>query len=375
MQDECADDSRTDVLLTPRSGAVSSGCYSAARDVAHDLPMRHLPPEWAPQAAVMLTWPRPEGDFAEHFAAVQDTFVAIAVAIAEFEPVHINCARAAPLRERLQAAGVATERLRLYEIDSDDVWARDHGPITVLDDGRALHLDFRFDGWGGKFSAERDDALTRALAERGAWTAPVSTIDFVLEGGSIEVDGRGALLTTERCLLAPTRNPGLDRDAVEAVLRREFGIDRVLWLQHGDLLGDDTDGHIDTLARFAGPDTIAYQACDDRSDAHHEPLSAMAEELRALRQRDGTPYRLVPLPLPAPIHDRDGRRLPAGYANFLVVNGGVLVPTYGDLADATALARIGACFPDRRVCGVDCRELIRQSGSLHCVTMQIPRLP
>jgi agmatine/peptidylarginine deiminase len=335
-----------------------------------------LPPEWAPQAAVMLTWPRQDGDFARHFAAVERNFIAIAVAIGRFQNLHVNVAEGADaLQARLIAAGVPRERLIVHEVPNDDVWARDHGPITVVRDGRLVHLDFTFNGWGNKFSAERDNALTRKLDQYGAWSAPVETIDFVLEGGALEVDGHGTLLTTERCLLAPTRNPHLSKVQIEDLLKAQLGLDRVLWLSHGDLIGDDTDGHIDTIARYCDPSTIVYQGCDDRSDAHFDDLAAMADELRALRDWQGQPYRLVALPLPTAIHDPDdGRRLPAGYANFLILNGAVLVPVYGQPLDAVALDLIRPVFPDREVIGIDCNALIQQYGGLHCVTMQIPAL-
>jgi len=335
-----------------------------------------LPPEWAPQAAVMLTWPRQDGDFARHFAAVERNFIAIAVAIGRFQNLHVNVAEGADaLQARLIAAGVPRERLIVHEVPNDDVWARDHGPITVVRDGRLVHLDFTFNGWGNKFSAERDNALTRKLDQYGAWSAPVDTIDFVLEGGALEVDGHGTLLTTERCLLAPTRNPHLSKVQIEDLLKAQLGLDRVLWLSHGDLIGDDTDGHIDTIARYCDPSTIVYQGCDDRSDAHFDDLAAMADELRALRDWQGQPYRLVALPLPTAIHDPDdGRRLPAGYANFLILNGAVLVPVYGQPLDAVALDLIRPVFPDREVIGIDCNALIQQYGGLHCVTMQIPAL-
>jgi agmatine/peptidylarginine deiminase len=336
-----------------------------------------LPAEWAPQSAVLLTWPREDGDFAQWFDAVERNFVAIAVAIARFEPVIIGRAREPEkLRRRLVAAGAREDRVRVVPVPSNDVWARDHGPITVFRDRRPVHLDFIFNGWGGKFAADQDNLITRRLGERGVWSAPVETLEFVLEGGAIESDGAGTLLTTERCLLAPTRNPGLARAQIEEKLKGWFGLSRVLWLKRGDLIGDDTDGHIDTIARFCDPHTIAYQACDDRSDAHYEELQAMAAELAALRTPFGKPYELVPLPLPRAIHDDSGRRLPAGYPNFLILNGAVLVPTYGDAAnDAEALARLATHFSGREVIGIDCRALIHQYGSLHCVTMQIPKAP
>jgi agmatine/peptidylarginine deiminase len=187
------------------------------------------------------------------------------------------------------------------------------------------------------------------------------------------VDGRGTLLTTTSCLLAPTRNPGLSRDAIESALREHLGVTNVLWLEHGALEGDDTDGHIDTLARFTDPHTIAYQACDDREDPHHDDLAAMARELAEVRDVEGKRYRLEALPWPRAARDpATGRRLPASYANFLIVNGAVLVPAYGGPADEAARLVLGRCFPDRDVVPVDCRPLIRGFGSLHCVTMQIP---
>ena len=332
-----------------------------------------LPAEWAPQSAIQLTWPRPDGDFADRFEAVERNFITLAATISRFQDVIIAYGfDAAELQHRLVEAGAVAERLRIFAAEADDVWARDHGPITVFRDGRPVHLDFVFNGWGNKFDATLDNQVTRQLQEAGAWTAPVESLDFVLEGGGIESDGLGTLLTTERCLLAPTRNPAFDKAQIETRLKQWFGLERVLWLTHGDLIGDDTDGHIDTIARFCDADTIAYQACDDSADAHYADLKAMEAELRSLRTAEGRPYKLVPLPLPPAIHDEEGQRLPAGYPNFLILNGAVLVPTYGVPTDAEALARLRPCFPDRDVIGVDCRTLIHQYGSLHCVTMQIP---
>ena len=336
----------------------------------------YLPPEWAPQSAIQLTWPRPDGDFGPWITQVRDNFVRLAVVISRLQTVLIGTAEPLEaLRADLLAAGATAANLKLYRVRSNDVWARDHGPITVVEDGALKHLDFGFNGWGGKFDAALDNTLTAQLAQAGAFTAPVETVDFVLEGGGIDVDGCGTLLTTERCLLAPTRNPHLNRAQIESVLKARLGVKRVLWLSAGDLIGDDTDGHVDTIARFCNPSTIAYQACADTADAHYEDLKALEAELQALRQPNGQPYTLVALPLPPAIFDEDGKRLPAGYPNFLILNGAVLVPLYGDATtDAEALALLKPHFAGREVIGVDCRALINQYGSLHCVTMQIPAL-
>jgi agmatine/peptidylarginine deiminase len=334
-----------------------------------------LPAEWAPQSAVQLTWPRADGDFARHFDAVERNFIAIAVAISRHEDVIIGYGLdPSALKKKLTDAGADAARLRIHRVASNDVWARDHGPVTVFRDGAPVHLDFIFNGWGNKFDATLDTQITRRLAAQHVWPGTVETLEFVLEGGGIESDGLGTLLTTERCLLAPTRNPQFDKAQIEQRLKDWFGLDRVLWLKHGDLIGDDTDGHIDTIARFCDAGTIAYQACDDRDDVHYADLKALEQELRALRQTNGQPYTLVALPLPAAIHDEDGKRLPAGYPNFLILNGAVLVPVYGDTRhDTMALERLRPCFPGRDVIGIDCRALIQQYGSLHCVTMQIPK--
>jgi len=338
--------------------------------------VRHLPPEWAAQSGVMLTWPHPYGDWAPMLGQVEPVFVQLALAISRREAVLISCHDAAHrdhVAARLREAGVEPRRVRLLVVPSNDTWARDHGPITVLQDQQPLLLDFRFDGWGGKYPAELDDRICTRLKTLGAFgDRPMQEIDLVLEGGAIETDGEGTLLTTESCLLHGHRNPGLGRADVEALLKRHLGVRRILWLRHGQLAGDDTDGHIDTLARFCDPATIAYSCCDDSADEHFDPLQRMQAELQALRRGDGAAYQLVPLPIPAPVHDDNGQRLPATYANFLIINGAVLLPTYGDPADRVAVQRLGDCFPGREVVAVNCSPLIRQYGSLHCVTMQLP---
>jgi agmatine deiminase len=335
-----------------------------------------LPPEWAPQSGVMLTWPHRHGDWASRLPQVEPVFVAIARHVARREKALIVCydnTHREHITNLLVADGVDMGRVVLRVAASNDTWARDHGPITVSCREEPLLLDFGFNGWGGKYGYDLDDRITRRLYDAETFgDVPLQSVSMVLEGGSIEVDGSGTLLTTERCLLAPTRNPKLSRTQVESRLGELLGVKRILWLQHGHLSGDDTDSHIDTLARFCDARTIAYVACDDPNDEHYADLKAMEAELKSFVAADGRPYRLVPLPWPRAIHDEDGRRLPATYANFLIINGAVLAPTYRDPADRAALDALKTCFPDREIVGIDCLPLVYQYGSLHCVTMQLP---
>lgn len=340
---------------------------------------RTLPAEWAPQSAVMLTWPHPGTDWASRLDEVDPVFDAIARAVLRHEHLVISCEhvfRAQALGDDLnryaQEHGLPG-RVISVPAPANDTWARDHGPITVITpDGPEL-LDFRFNAWGGKFPWEKDDALNRHLANAGAFgKTPLRPVDLVLEGGSIESDGQGTVLATSECLLTPTRNPDLDRAGIEAALSELLGAKRVLWLNHGYLAGDDTDSHIDTLARFCAPDHLCYVRCTDSNDEHYQALAAMEEELREFRQANGEPYRLTALPWPDAIHDEDGERLPATYANFLIINGAVLVPVYDVPQDADALTVFREIFADREIVPVPCRPLIAQHGSLHCVTMQIP---
>ncbi|HET6545319.1 MAG TPA: agmatine deiminase family protein [Rhodanobacteraceae bacterium] len=332
-----------------------------------------LPAEWQPQAAIAVAWPHENTDWAARLAEVETSHVALVGAIARFEPVLV-CVASPGVRHRaarlLEAAGVDAARLRFVEIPYDDTWLRDSGPVTLTDGRRFRVCDFRFTGWGGKFESGRDDRLVSELvAHRVFRDAEYSRIDWALEGGAIESDGAGTLLTTWRCL--HQRHPDASRATLTRELERHLGAKRVLWLEHGALEGDDTDAHIDTLARFAPNDSIVFQACDDRSDSHYAELALMRDELAALQTGDGRRYRLHPLPWPQPIVDQ-GRRLAASYANYLVVNGGVLVPAYGDPADAQARLVVATAHPGRDVVGIPCRPLIWQNGSLHCLTMQLP---
>lgn len=334
-----------------------------------------LLPEWAPQCGVLLTWPAAHTDWLDILADAESSYVEIAYAIALREICVVLCVdetHREHILSRLRMRSVREESLRFVFASYDDTWVRDYGPITVAGNDGLLLRDFGFNGWGQKFSAIRDNAVSASLAAQGLFKPPLTNINMFLEGGSIETDGYGSLLTTSACLLSPFRNPHLDRAATERELKATLGIERVLWLEHGHLAGDDTDSHIDTLARFCDEKTICYVACDDRNDEHYDDLAAMESELRALRDADGNPYQLVPLPWPSAKYADDGHRLPASYANFLIINDAVLVPTYRDNADASVLATLTGCFPGRQVIGIDCLPLIHQHGSLHCVTMQLP---
>ncbi|HOX72653.1 MAG TPA: agmatine deiminase family protein [Dokdonella sp.] len=335
---------------------------------------RRLPAEWEPQAAIVVAWPHAGTDWADRLESVESTYAALVAGITRHQAAVILVADEAirqRARKRLEQHTIPADRVRFIELAYDDTWLRDSGPITLTDGKQFVVNDFRFTGWGGKFEASRDDLLVEGLVERGVFSthARHHRIDFALEGGAIDSDGRGTILTTWRCL--HLRHPGLTRERIGATLRDKLAAVRVLWLDHGFLEGDDTDAHIDTLARFAPNDTILFQSCPDRDDAHHDELERMHAELANLRTVDGKLYTLHALPWAQPIVD-NGRRLAASYANYLVINGAVLVPAYGDPADASAARIIGAAHPGREVVQIPCRPLIWQNGSLHCLTMQLP---
>ena len=324
----------------------------------------------------MLTWPHPDTDWAEQLADTEAVFTRIAVEIAKRQSVLVVCnspADVRSVRQRLVDAGAPSRQLHFAIAGSNDSWARDHGPLTLVDDqGRMRLLDFRFNGWGGKFPAGHDDQISSVLNDQRVFDgAEFVSLDWVLEGGAIESDGRGGLLATAHSVLGDGRNPGVSRSDLESMLRTSLKIERLLWLEHGVLSGDDTDGHIDTLVRFSDPDTLLYiTAAPD--DPDYPELEAMRDELERLRTPGGEPYRLIPLPDAGGTCDTDGRRLPASYANFLIINGAVLVPTYRHANDGLALRIIADAFPDRAVVDIDCLPIVRQNGSLHCLTMQFP---
>ena len=336
----------------------------------------HTPAEWSEQYGILLTWPHDQSDWASALNEVEPVYVDLSRHISRYENV-VVCCRDRPhhdhITELLGRASVKMEKISFYIVPTNDTWTRDYGPLTTVQGDNCALMDFTFNGWGNKFDAGLDNQVTRRLHALGVFkTTPVTAIDMVLEGGSIDFDGEGTLLTTSRCLLTPTRNPDLGRQQIETRLKKLFGINRILWLEHGMLMGDDTDSHVDVLARFCDIKTIAYTCCDDRTQGHYNELRLMEGELASFTTVDNESYRLVPLPVPGPKYDEDGMQLPASYANFLIINKAVLVPTYDDPMDAVALERLGGCFPDREIIGINCLPLISQHGSLHCVTMQLP---
>lgn len=306
-----------------------------------------------------MIFPHEKTDWAEYLEEARSNFVAIVEAIRKYEKVLLVCADVKEA-QRYFANG---NNIEFVEYETDDTWARDISAISVEEDGEVVLYDFRFNAWGGKFEYAKDDALTRSIASH--YPSRVRSIDFILEGGGIETNGKGVLLTTDACMLNPNRN-ALDEQTTTRKLKEFFALDSVLYLRHGYLAGDDTDSHIDTLARFVDERTIMYVKCDDETDEHYEELAKMEAELQAIAK--AYDFRLIALPFCDPIH-YDGERLPATYANFLLINGAVLVPVYGVRQDDAALQVFREFFADRDVIAVDCSVLIRQHGSLHCVTM------
>ena len=332
-----------------------------------------LPAEWEPQAAILLAWPHAESDWLPMLAEITAVYIELTRTILNYQSVLIATPEPESVAEHLTQAGIDLNAVRIAHVPTNDTWARDFGPITILRDGKPTLLDFGFNGWGLKFSADKDNQATKRLHSAGCFdSSPLETVGLILEGGSIESDGAGTLLTTSECLLNANRNPHLSKRQVEQMLHHFLGAMQVLWLDHGFLAGDDTDSHIDTLARLCPDDTIAYIRCDDPEDEHYVALQKMEQQLQQFRTQHGKTFRLIPLPCPQACYDEDNQRLPATYANYLVINGAVLVPTYNDPADDAAKRALKKAYPQRDIIGIDCRPIIRQHGSLHCITMQIP---
>ena len=336
-----------------------------------------LPAEWEAQAGIWLTWPHEGTDWADTLEDITNTYVRLAYEIARRETLLVvhPYAEEVEVMLRLRLPKQVVDNIEFFSAPTDDTWTRDHGILSVRNTGGWELVDCAFNGWGGKFPAEKDNVLSRSLYDAGLLKGHyLNALDFVLEGGSIESDGAGTILTTEQCLCTATRGEGRTRAYIENKFHELFGTEHVLWLTHGHLIGDDTDGHIDTLARFCPGGLIAYVRCTDSTDEHYEELAQMEQELLHLCDAKGNPYNLVPLPMAPACYDESGERLPATYANFLILNTAVIYPTYGDtVLDDHAHRALATAFPKYDLVGIDARSLIRQHGSIHCAAMQLPR--
>ena len=338
-----------------------------------------LPAEWYIQSCVQLTWPHEDTDWRDYLDDITETFVQIAKAVAHYEPLVIAAKYPERVREVLAESLNDDEmaRVSIYECDNNDTWARDHAFITLVStidaSASCRLLDFRFNGWGEKFAADKDNRINRTLYDKGVFSGErVDYDDFVLEGGSIESDGRGTVLTTSVCLMAPHRNQPMTQAEVETVLKERLCARKIVWFDYGQLIGDDTDGHIDTIVRVCPDNTLLYVGCDDENDPQYADLKALENQLQQATDADGRPYRLLKLPMPDALYD-DGDRLPATYANFLIINGAVIVPTYNqEENDARALELVAEAFPGYDIIGIDSQTIGRQHGSIHCLTMQYP---
>lgn len=323
--------------------------------------------EWEEQAGVILAFPHVATDWADYLEEARTCVVEIVNAIRRFESVYLLTDDVASTT----AYFPDTVNLHLVPMAYNDTWMRDCIALSVFDQAGLMFVDFTFTGWGDKFEATLDNQISSRLHEAGILER-MESVDLILEGGGVESDGNGTILTTELCLLNANRNHALDRLQIEARLLDSLGAKRLLWLEDGHLEGDDTDGHIDTLARFCDERTIAYVGKPHSSDPHYEAMAQMERQLTMLQDANKDPYRLVPLPF-VPEQYYEGERLPATYANFLIINKAVLVPTYNASTDTEALRILETVFPDREIIGIDCSVLIRQHGSLHCMTMQIAK--
>jgi len=334
--------------------------------------MTRFPAEWEKQSAVLIAWPHKSGDFSNRLESVEQSYSVIADTITQYQKLIIVC-RDDGHQQHIQNLISNHDHIDFIHATVNDIWVRDTVFLSVENDGEISHLNFLFNGWGEKYQHQNDNALNHKLLNAKPFKGKAyKDIDFILEGGSVESDGIDTILTTKQCLLNPNRNKGLTQQEIEQQLLQHLGAKRVFWLDQENLSGDDTDAHIDTLARFCSANTIAYTSCEDADDLHYPSLKFMEMQLQDLRTQEGDPYHLVPLPLPKPIYDEEGQQLPANYANFLIINHAVMVPTYGDPMDEIALQRLADCFSQHDIIPIPCRPLVHQYGSLHCMTMQIP---
>jgi len=329
--------------------------------------MVRFPAEWEPQDSVLMVFPHEEMDWADDLQSAESVFLRMASSISAIQKLILVCKDV----EKTKTLFCYHDRISFVSLPANDTWIRDFGPISVYEAQERKLIDFQFNGWGGKYEATLDNSISKSLSEK--WHFMLSKMQhssLVLEGGSIESDGAGTLMTTKKCLLNPNRNPHYTQKQLEEKLRELLGVKRFLWLEHGGLEGDDTDSHIDTLARFVDTKTIVYVHCEDEKDTHFVELKKMREELERFKTASGEPYRLIPLPLPK-ARIKDGRRLPATYANFLIINKAILLPVYEDKHDAAMIVLFKRLFPTREIIPINALRLIEEGGSIHCSTMQI----
>ncbi|MFA5455531.1 MAG: agmatine deiminase family protein [Sulfurimonas sp.] len=326
--------------------------------------MRRLIAEFEEQSFTQIIFPHAKSDWALYLEEAQNTFINIINAITKYQECLVVCDNVENVKSRF----TQNENLYFVEYETNDTWARDCSALCIEESNTVKLLDFTFTGWGGKFEASKDNEMSSTI--KRCYDKELKKVDLILEGGAIESNGVDTILTTSECMLNKNRNASLNKEQMSKKLQSEFGMSRILYLTHGYLAGDDTDSHVDTLARFIDENSIMYVKCEDESDEHYKELKLMKDELMAFSNEYG--YRLIALPMSDACYF-EGERLPATYANFLFVNGAVLVPTYGVKQDVEALKIFRETFPTKDIIGIDCFSLIKQHGSLHCVTMNFAK--
>lgn len=323
---------------------------------------------------VLLAWPHGDTDWQPWLQNIDTCYGYFVSQLSQHAPVMVLCrdgAHQQHIQTLLCHTHAVSEAIQYIQAPYNDTWIRDYGPLSIIENDSPILLNFTFNAWGGKYQASNDNAINLVLQQQHTFRSPLKNLELIMEGGSIDTDGQGTLITTSRCLITDTRNATMQKPDWEALFSKQFGIQQTLWLDYGGLIGDDTDSHVDMLARFCDTSTIAYTSCDNEQDIHYTPLQKMKQQLESFRTLTGDPYRLIALPMPEPIID-DGERLPASYANFLILNDAVFVPVYDDPMDKIILSRLTDCFPQHTIVSVNARALIQQYGSLHCATMQVP---
>jgi len=339
---------------------------------AHIKNTSYFPAEWVKQHGVMLAWPHENTDWCSHLDSVRNCIARICAAISQVEFVFLlHAPHDDSFQLFLQKEKTNFSNIKPISCHFNDIWVRDYGAISTFQNGIPQLLNFRFNAWGQKYDYVLDNQVNQSLLGKGLFTASLRHISLVLEGGSIDSDGCGTILTTAQCM--HQRHPTLSDLQIYQQLKESLGIQRIFMLENGYLIGDDTDAHIDTLARFTSPTDIVYMSCDDPNDEHYEPLKAMQKELLLFQTLEGKPYRLHPLPWPRKRINDKGQRLAMSYANFLIINHAVLLPIYQTPADNTAILVLEKCFPNHQIIPIACETLIEQGGSLHCLSMQFPQ--